>query len=252
MGDTLAVKPDDAEKSYGPIFESPFKDLMDRLFNYGASLLKAGREEDCLAWAAAVSSMYPDENRWQESILAAANNRIIKYVKAGKTTDAKKFLEGQKTLINQANYAQLETVVIDAELLDSAKKIRTAADGDAVINAIDQARSSGRIGEKRAVEMLTFAVQKTTSILSAAPARDWRAAAAYIEGVLARFGANRELEQALKIYRDNIAADFHNRFAAAWNKKNFDEAERILNEGLAEFPDDRQLLSDRATVTKNR
>jgi tetratricopeptide (TPR) repeat protein len=250
MGDTLAVKPNAPEKSYGPIFENPLKDLMDRLFNYGANLLKAGREEDCLAWAAAVSSMYPDERRWQEFILVAANNRIIRYVKAGKTTDARKFLEGQKTLIDQADYTQLETVLIDAELLDNIKKIRTAADGDAIINAIDQARSSGKIGEKRAAEMLTFAVQKTTSILSAAPARNWRAAVAYIEGILARFGANHELEQALKIYRDNIATDFHNRFAAAWNKKNFDEAKRILNEGLAEFPDDRQLLSDRAAINK--
>jgi len=250
MGNVLAVRPDAEEKSYGPIFESPFKDLMDRLFNYGANLLKAGREEDGLAWAVAASSMYPDEGRWQEFILAAANNLITRYIKAGKPMDARNFLEGQKTLINRANYAQLETIVIDAELLDRLNKIRTIADGDAVLHAIDKARSSGRIGEKRAAEMLTFAVHKTASVLSAAPARDWRAAAAYIEGALARFGANRELEQALRTYRSNIAADFHNRFAAAWNKKNFDEAERILNEGLAEFPDDRQLLSDRAAIKR--
>jgi len=250
MGNVSSVRPDATEKSYGPIFENPFKDLMDRLFNYGANLLKAGREKDCLAWAVAASSVYPDESRWQEFILAAANNHIMRYIKAGKITDAKNFLEDEKTLINQDNYAQLETLVIDAELQDSIKKIRTAADGDAVLLAIDQARSDGKINEKRAGEMLIFAVQKTTSVLSAAPARDWRAAVAYIEDVLARFGANRELEQALKTYRGNIATDFHNRFAVAWNKKNFDEAERILNEGLAEFPDDRQLLSDRATIKK--
>jgi hypothetical protein len=106
---------------------------------------------------------------------------------------------------------------------DSLDKIRTAADGDAVFHAIDQARSSGRISEKRVCEMLTFAVHKIASVLSAAPARDWLAVAAYIEGVIARFGANRELEQALKTYRGNIAVDFHNRFAVAW-KKNFDES----------------------------
>jgi len=250
MGDVSNVRPDAPEKSYGPIFENPFKDLMNRLFNYGANLLKAGREKDCLAWAAAASSVYPDESRWQEFILAAANNHIMRHIKSGKTADARNFLEDEKTLINQANYARLETVLIDAELLDSVNKIRTAADGDAVLLAIDQARSSDKINNKRAAEILIFAVQKTTSVLSAAPARDWRAAVSYIEGVIAHFGANRELEQALKTYRGNITTDFHNRFAAAWNKKNFDEAERILNEGLAEFPDDRQLLSDRATIKK--
>jgi tetratricopeptide (TPR) repeat protein len=250
MGNVSSGKPDTAEKSYGPIFENPFKDLMDRLFNYGASLLKVGREKDCLAWAAAASSVYPDENRWQEFILAAANNHIMRYIKSGKTADARNFLEGETTIINPANYAKLETILVDAELLDSVNKIRTAADGDAVILAIDQARSNGKIGEKRAVEILTFAVQKTSSALSAAPAKDWRAAVAYIEGVLARFGANRELEQALKTYRNNIATDFHNRFAAEWNKKNFEEAKRILNEGLSEFPDDRQLLSDKAAIIR--
>jgi len=252
MGDVSAVKPDAAEKSYGPIFENPFKDLMDRLFNYGSTLLKAGREKDGLAWAAAASSVYPDESRWQEFILAAANNQLVKYIKSGKTTDARNFLEGEKTLINQANYARLETVLIDAELIDNINKIRTAADGDAALLAIDQIRSSGKISEKRAAEILTLAVQKTSVVLSTAPAKDWRAAAAYIEDVVARYGSNRELEQLLKTYRGNIATDFHNRFAAAWNKKNFEEAERILDEGLAEFPDDRQLLSDRAIITKNR
>jgi len=161
MGNMSDARPGTAEKSHGLIFEHPFKDLMGRLLNYGASLLKAGREEDCLAWAAAASPMYHDESRWQEFIFAAANNRIAIYVNAGKPADARNFLENQKKLINHAHYAHLEAIVIDAERLD-----------------------------------------------------------------------------------------FHNRFAAAWNKKNFDEAVRILNKGLAEFPDDRQLLSDKAAIKR--
>jgi hypothetical protein len=73
-----------------------------------------------------------------------------------------------------------------------------------------------------------------------------------MESAIARYGSNRELEQALRTYRDNLAADYHNRFASAWNRRNFDEARRILNEGLAEFPDNRQLLSDRDIVDRQR
>ena len=161
MGNVSDARPETAEKSHGPIFEHPLKDLVALLLNYGASLLKAGREEDALAWAAAASSMLPNESRWQEFIFAAANNRIAKYVKAGKPKDARNFLGSQKRLINRVHYAHLEAIVIDAERLD-----------------------------------------------------------------------------------------FHNRFAAAWNKKNFDEAVHILNKGLAEFPDDRQLLSDKAAIKR--
>ena len=50
----------------------------------------------------------------------------------------------------------------------------------------------------------------------------------------------------------NRVSDFHNRFAAAWNRRNYDEARRILDEGLAEFPGDRQLLSDREIADRYR
>jgi len=252
VGSSLTI--DKSTEDWGAIFEDPRKALMDRLFNYGAMLLKAGREEDCLRWAAAASIIYPDNQRWHEFVLAAVNNQITRLTRANKIDEARKFLEERKTLLSQADYAQLDTVLIDAELLGSANKIRTAAEGDAVINAIEQARSGGRITEKRAAEFLTFAIQKTATAISAAPAKDWRAAAKYIEASIARLGArlgaNRELEQALQTYRSNIATDYHNRFASEWNKRNFDEAERILNEGLAELPDNRQLLADRETVNK--
>ena len=235
----------------GSLFGNPEDDLMDMLFNYGASLLNSGREEDCLRWAALAAARYPDGNRWQEQIMAAVNNRIVRLIRTGNFTEARNFLDTQRSALSAANYAQLDAVLLDTELLDKANKIRSAADGDAVVSAIDEARSSGRLGGARSSELYSFAVQKTASVLSAASSgRDWLAAINFIEKAIASFGTNRELEQALRTYRANRAVDFHNRFAAAWNRRNYDEARRILDEGLAEFPGDRQLQSDRETVNR--
>ena len=236
----------------GSLFGNPGHDLEDRLLNYGVSLLNSGREEDCLRWAALASARYPGDGRWQEHIVAAVNNRIVRLTRAGNFTEARNFLDAQRSALSATNYAQLDAVLFDNEILDRANKIRGAADGDAVIADIEAARSGGRIAGARASEIYSFAVQKTASVLSAAPGRDWLAAINYIEGAIARFGTSRELEQALRTYRSNRAADFHNRFAAAWNRRSFDEARRILDEGLAEFPGDRQLLSDMETVNRNR
>jgi len=244
------LKVDSTTETHRAIFTDPRIDLLDRLFNFGAMLLRAGKEEDCLRWAATASPIYPDEKRWQEFIMAAVNNNQTKLLKSSKYADARKFLEGQKQVLSQANYDKLESILVDSELSGKAYQIRTAADGDSVINAIDLARNGGKIPEKRAVELITFAVQKTASSVSAPPGGTWRAAIQYIEASLSRFGANRELEQALNVYRSNLATDYHNRFATEWNKKNYDEAERILNEGLREFPNDRQLLSDKQTIVK--
>ena len=231
-----------------PFFEDPYRDMMNRIFNYGAFLLKSGREEDCLAWAASASPKYPNEGRWQEFILAAANNRLQKLLRAGQGAQAGAFLEGQKTALSPANYAMLNSLLVDTELLTAASRIRTGEEGDRIIAAIEQARNQNLLSRERAAELLTFAVQKTAAALSSPPGRNWLAAIEYVEKALARFGANRELEQALNNYRSNRAADFHNRFAAAWNQKNYEEAARIIREGLAEFPDNRQLLADQRLI----
>jgi len=238
--------------SQNSLFEDPNSFLMDRIFNYGAWLLRSGREEDGLKWAATASSVFPDAQRWQEFVAVAVNNRISKLLRENKITDARSFLETRKNELTQANYTQFDNILTDAELLNRANKISGIDDGNDVISAIERSRVNGKLSSKRADELITFAVQKTASLLCAAPGRDWRSAINYIENALNRFGANRELEQSLRTYRNNLAAEFHNRFAAEWNKKKYDEAENILNEGLAEFPSDRQLLSDMETVKRQK
>ena len=232
-------------RSSASFFENPKRDMMNRLFNYSAFLINSGREEDFLRWAAAASARYPDENFWQELIMAAANNRIQRFIRANQLTQARTFLSGQKAALSQSNYAQLDTTLLETELLSRANRIRSAAEGNDVISAIENARINGRIENSRAAEFLTFAIQKTAAAISAAPGRDWLAAINFIENAVSRFGSNQELERALQTFRNNRAIDFHNNFAAAWNRRNFEEAGRILNEGLAEFPANRQLLLNR-------
>ncbi len=65
--------------SQNSLFEDPNIYLMDRIFNYGVWLLRAGKEEDYLMWAAVASPVFPDNQRWQEFNMAAVNNKISKF-----------------------------------------------------------------------------------------------------------------------------------------------------------------------------
>ena len=242
---------DNAPESTDTIFENPQKSLTDKLLNYGVSLIKSNREEAALSWIAAASEKYADPARWQELILTAVNNRITRFIKEKKPAEARNFLENNRLHLTQENYSHLDALMTDAELLSRAQNIRTAAEGEAVINDIDIAAKNKKLAERRAAEILTFAIQKTAVILSSPPEKNWRAAVLFLENALLRFGANRELEQNLQTYRGNLAVDYHNRFAAEWNKGNAEEAKRILNEGLAEFPGNRQLTADMEIVNKN-
>jgi hypothetical protein len=249
-----------------PFFEKPQQDVLNRIFNYGAWLLKNGKEEDALRWAALAAPRYPETQadnalgteavspcegkRWQEFVFAAVNNRVQKLGKAGQIGTARQFLESQKTMLNATNFALLDSQLTDAELFDRASRIQNAADGDSVIAAIEAARNAGRINAARGGELITFVIQKSAAALAAAPGRDWLAAIKYLENAVTRYGTNNEMEQSLRNYRANRAVEFHNRFAAAWNKRDFEAALRALNEGLAEFTDNRQLRSDRQIADK--
>jgi len=250
LGNSLAVNT--GPVLYDSLFTDPRIDLMDRLFNYGNTLLRANREEDAIIWANFASSNYPDYNRWYDFYHAAVNNRIVRFLRENRTADAGNFLENNRSILTNENYAQFDSTIIDADLVFRTNRITTAAQGDAITGEIEQAQRSGRISDRRAVELIVYTIQRTAASLSAAPARDWRAAINYIEAAVSRFGSNREWEQALQTYRSNLAADYHNRFAAEWNRRNYDEAEQILNEGLAEFPDNRQLLSNLDIVNRSR
>jgi len=248
LGDSYAKTSDNLVSDF--LFIDPRKELMDRLINYGASLLRSGKEEDGIRWAVLASSVYPDQGKWQEFFSAAVNNKLLKLIKDKNTQGARNFLEGQKSLLSQTDYNQFDSLVFDADLLNKANTFKTAAEGSDVISAIEQARANGKINDKRAAELLNYTILKIASYLCAPPDKDWRTAIRYLEGAVAKYGTNRELDQAIRTYKGNIVADYHNRFAAEWNKKNYAEAERIINEGLAEFPGDRQLLADKQMLDK--
>ncbi|GHV89815.1 hypothetical protein AGMMS50268_03180 [Spirochaetia bacterium] len=231
------------------IFEDPDKDLIDRLLNYGASLVKAGKEEEGLRWAALASAKYPDP-AWQEYILAAANNRIVKLTRGGRTPEARAFLTSAAALLSPDNFRQLDLMLADTELTELSSRISRAGEAEAILAALDQAEGEKRLITARARELRSFVILKTAALLSAGPNHDWLAAIAWLEASVTRYGADPRLEQEIRTFRSNRAIDFHNRFAAAFNKKNYDEANKILQEGLAEFPDSRQLQNDRNTVEK--
>jgi hypothetical protein len=230
------------------IFEDPRRDLLNRIFNFGAFLLKGGREEDALRWAAFAQVKYPDEERWQEFVFAAVNNRLVKLIRAGRLAEARNTLNSQASLLNAADFDRLDMTITDGELLEQASNMKNSEDAAAILAAIDDAGSRGVLPPDRAGELRTFVIEKAASLISAGPGRNWSGAVAYLEGALERYGPNPRLEQSLRGYRSNLAVEYHNRFAAAWNRRDQKEAARILEEGLALFPDNRQLLADRTVV----
>jgi tetratricopeptide (TPR) repeat protein len=237
------------------LFEDPYKYMMNRIFNYGASLINRGKEEEALRWAVYAGAKYPDGERWQEFIAAVINNRLVKFFRQGDTAKGRAFLDANAALLNPANYRKLHALTLDAELVERTSGLRGGAEtirgeAGALLDTIGDAEKETFLDEDRAAELRTAVIGKTAEILAGGETgtADWSAAIAWLESALRRYGPNRRLEQTLTACRTNHGVEFHNRFAAAWNRKDFDGAKKILAEGLALYPGNRQLLSDKRTV----
>ncbi len=233
--------------SNSPFFMNPQKDVVDRVFNYGASLIKAGREEDALKWADLASPGYPD-SRWQDFNYAAMNNLLLKMIQAKKVSDARIMLDMEASRFNPVNYNKLEVMVTEAELVQVTTLASTTEEAERALEIITRTEGRGLISAARITELRNFVLLKEAERRS--KASGWQGAITYMESVINRYGSNPQLQNALKTYKSNRVIDLHNQFADLYNARKYEDARLFILNALQEFPGDRQLLSDQSMVEK--
>ncbi|MDR2053864.1 MAG: hypothetical protein LBP80_10670 [Treponema sp.] len=230
-----------------PFFQDGEKDLLDRLLNYGASLLNGGRETDALAWAEYAGSRHPGgeagEKRWEEFTFSAMNNLIVRLMRAGKTADARAALDRYGAALDPSNYDRLDSLLLDAELLNMANGLGKTADAAGILAAIDRAARDSRLPAARITELRNFVIIGEGNRLAKSQAGT-PAAIVFTEEAIAKYGRNSHLDEAIRAHRQNRVADLHNRFARLFNGKNYGEARDHIRKALEEFPDNRQLRQD--------
>ncbi|MDR1178589.1 MAG: hypothetical protein LBK64_07160 [Spirochaetaceae bacterium] len=225
-----------------PFFSAPEQDVKTRLMNYGAFLVRQGREEDALAWEDAAFRLAPDAGLWEEFAFACLNNLLVKSLRAGDAAGARLLLDENSRRLSNGNYARLDLLVSDAEMVELSTAARSPGETGAVLAAL----ASANLEPARLVELREFVILTEGNRIAAD--QDWRAAIAWLEEALDRFGPSARISGALGVYRSNHAADLHNGFAGLYNKRDYDAAREWIQRALAEFPDNRQLISDSELV----
>jgi tetratricopeptide (TPR) repeat protein len=225
-----------------PFFTDPQKDLIDRLLNYGSSLIKSGQEASALQWATLANGRYPGDERWQEFSYAALNNLLVKLVRSQRIADARNTLDTNAAILSRDNFNRLEALVLDAELVQRSTAVRTAEETQALLQAIDTVRGRGVINESRIRELRNFIILKEGERLSSSESS--LAAISYINAAIAEYGRDSQLENALRIYRNNRVAELHNAFADLYNSGDYEGAVRFIRAALEEFPGNRNLTQD--------
>jgi tetratricopeptide (TPR) repeat protein len=240
-----------AEKSSGSqdkadFFEDPRGDTMNRIFNLGAYLIKTGREDDALAWAEYAGGRFPDPQHWQDLINTAVNNKLVKLIRAKKTANARAELNALKPRLSADNYNTLDTMVLEVEAADMVNGIRNPGDVEAALAFLS--RSWEKLPEQIREEMRTTAILKEAERIGRS--RDWTGGMAWLNAAMEQYGKNSRFESAFRTFRQNRVGQFHNEFAALFNKGNYTGAKASVEKALVEFPEERQLLQDLNLVNK--
>jgi hypothetical protein len=226
---------------YSEFFVDPQKMVMDRIFNYGAGFVQAGKENEALAWADLAQPRYPDPARWQEFVNAAVNNLLVKLVRANRIDEARNVLNVQATKMSPESFSRLDAMLAETDITRLVNAVKTIKDADAALAALDKAPSSVAADKLR--EMRLFTLIKKSEFI--AKEQGWLPAIAFTEAAAAQYGPDPRMDGHLRAYRTNRVADLHNAFADAYNKRDIEKAKAIIGDALIEFPGNRQLLQDR-------
>ncbi|AEF80115.1 hypothetical protein [Leadbettera azotonutricia] len=244
--DRAALLSNPTNTEYSELFVDPKKMVMDRIFNYGAGLVKAGKENDALAWAALAEPGYPEPSRWQEFLSVVVNNLLVKLVRAGRLDEARNALSGNADKISPETYIRLDAMLAETDIVRLVNAVKTMKDVDAALAALDKAPSS--IAADKLKEMRIFTLIKKSEFI--AKEQGWFEAIVFAEEAQAAYGADPRMDEHLRAYRTNRVADLHNAFADAYNGRDIEKARTIIRDALNEFPGNRQLIQDRELVDR--
>jgi hypothetical protein len=232
---------------YTEFFDDPRRMLLDRIFNYAAMLLKAGKEPELLEWAELAGTKYPAPERWQEIISGAVNNRLAKLIKNKQFAEGRGFLGANASKLSAENYKRLRAVLADAELYHVVTGLKTSRDADEALAVLDSAEEEALLAEGRLAELRIFAVIKKAGFI--AKDEGIKEALAFAESVRPGSG-DPQLTALIKSLRENRVVELHNAFAAAYNRQDFERAGERIRSALEEFPENTRLLADRDMLEK--
>ena len=222
------------------IFEDPREDLMNRLFNLGAYLVRAGKEDDAIAWVEYAEDRFPDPARWQELLKTAANNKLVKLIRANKTAEARSTLSRLKPRLSVEVYLELETMVLETEAVDRVRAVKNPGDAESVLAFL--AEVWNRLPPGNREDMRNAAI--LTEADRYGKAGDWTRGLQWLKNSIEKYGSNAKLDAAMRTFRQNRVSQLHNEFAALYNKRDYSGAKASIERALQEFPGERQLVQD--------
>ncbi len=226
--------------------EKAFNLMLTEFINYAAYLNKQGRYAAAVDFLQYARERYRVGNAFEGINKTLTNNLSILWTDEGQFEKAEGEIEKweEESFIPDDYAAELKDLVYDRK----AYTIVNNEEPDSAEKALDRLFKENDLSKERYIEYIVFLYGKRAE--AAGKEGAWLEAAGYMEQAIRKVGYQPQLERALKGYRGNYAIFVHNTFAELFNAKQFDEAGRVVEEGLKIVPESETLRRDLEILRK--
>ena len=188
---------------------------------------------------------------WSDTLQSVYDNTLFnqcaEYLNAGKWEEASNFLDAYKKYASQTNVQRLSVLVFIKYIEETAYSLNP----DAALEFLEQVKSNPLTEDKTISEKITSLMEYAwlKKINGLAETQGYLVAAQTASQALEKLPQNALLNRSLKACLENYAVQVHNAFATLANAGKYTEARRLLDEGLANYPNSTVLQRDSKSLS---
>lgn len=227
--------------------EKSFDEMNSSFKNWASELSSSGNDREAFLFLSAASRNWNLLTENATLLYQLAHNVIVPYINTGRHDEAEIFLsriEATPGLMTTESMAELARTVGESRLeYDIQHK-----DYEEAVELVREGREKGYLNESRWRELTIFL--NRNHAIEVAQDDGWLTGAEFIETLPSEEQRLSGMMNLAQTFRQNWAVGIHNRFVDLAQARRFDEARRVLEEGLVVEPENRTLLRDLSDLEK--
>lgn len=212
--------------------------------NFAVDLDKSKKSDLALDW------LDEAENRWGKAEFSyvqklyddVSYNCAVNFIKSNQAEKAKEIFESKKQKITEKKRVEIQNLIFYSIVDEKAKNFPP----DEAISLIQEARKSPEASDKNTAKKLETLEEYYWSekIKPLTKAQQYLEAASILDDGIKSLPQSRNLQTMKNQCLNNYAVGIHNNFVDFYNKKDYENAEKVLREGLEIVPKNATLQRD--------
>lgn len=226
--------------------EEAEKALVKEFTNYAALLNQKTQYDRAFDFLELITELYGNRNKYRDLANILVNNKVTTFIRQNDFSHAKSFVQ-KKLSDDFIETTDAEQYLYKIEDQRVYTEINRLPFGEA-ISVLKKSYSQNKLPQERFEEYSVFLYLKKAR--NTVEEEGWLAGLDIIEEAEELVGKSRKLSEAAGVFRHNYAADIHNRFAQLYNSGSYEQAEKLLSNGLEQVPGNSILLKDKRILER--